>query len=168
MSWRPARTLRMADRTRLTDLVGRYAEALDRRDVPSLMACFVATGQFEIAGPDGGLVLLTGRPEIEEYMRTRFFSGPDALLAPDVRSTHLMGHPLVTIDRSGAHVRTKAVIYLASERVGVRVRGVEYTDSCVRTRAGWLFAHRRHELQWSGEMPLTALRQAPGTQAPAR
>jgi ketosteroid isomerase-like protein len=137
----------LRDRACLIDLVSRYALAVDDRDVPAIAACFTDDAHVEF---DGGAEVVDGRAEL-----TAFFES--ALQRPMMGtvgvSTHLMSNVLVTVDGDRAHVETQAVAYLASaERDTIVVRGLRYSDDCVRRGDGWLVQHRVHRSLWQGEL----------------
>ena len=136
-----------AARSELTELINRYADIFDSRDLSGLADCFAPTGRLEIVRPEGNVVLV-GPEKIAAYSDANFFTGPDALLGPDVTSTHLMGTVRITLDSDHARVRTAAVIFL-SEASRLRIRGVDYTERCVLLDGRWLFEHRQHRLRWA-------------------
>ncbi len=138
----------LLDREALTALVARYAHAVDSRDVPAVVACFTDDTHVEF---DGGTEVVDGRDAL-----FRFFE--DALVQPRMGttgvSTHLMSNILVTTMGDAAHIETQAVAFLASdERATVVVRGLRYSDDCVRGDDGWLIRHRIHRSLWQAEAP---------------
>ncbi len=138
----------LLDRQALTTLISRYAQAVDARDVTAIVACFTDDTHVEF---DGGRQAVDGREAV-----ARFFEG--ALVTPQMgrtgASTHLMSNVVATIDGDTAHVETQAVAYLASDdRDTVIMRGLRYSDDCVRRGDGWLIKRRVHRSLWQSEAP---------------
>jgi len=150
---------RSDDRQQLLDLVSRYAQAVDRRDLDGLLDCFMPDARLTFVSTGAVLV---GHDAIRQF----FSEGFDGLMAPATSaSTHLMTNTLVTFAESGdeASMETTAVSYFATEtRAEVGVRGLTYSDRCVRGEDGWRFQERTHALHWEGGMPGGVRRQEPG------
>jgi uncharacterized protein (TIGR02246 family) len=135
------------DRAELVDLVRRYAQAVDGRDVAAIADCFTSDAHVEF---DGGVEVVDGRDAIEGFFQDALHR---PLMGASGASTHLMSNILVTVDGDRAHVETQAVAYLASdERATITVRGLRYSDDCIRSDGGWLVRHRVHQSIWQGEM----------------
>ena len=139
---------KVLDRQELTTLISRYAHAVDARDVAETVACFTDDTHVEF---DGGVEVVDGRDAL-----ARFFDG--AFVSPRMGrtgvSTHLMSNVIVTVAGDTAHVETQAVAYHASDdRETVIVRGLRYSDDCVRSRDGWLIGRRVHTSIWQYEAP---------------
>jgi hypothetical protein len=144
------------DRAELLDLIARYAHAVDRRDVPAVVECFASGGRLEFAST---ATVLHGHAEITDFYE-RAFAG--TVLGGAAASTHLMSNTVITAPAGDVTVTTEAIAYLATSAVvdhadsatsRVLVRGLTYTDRCVRERDRWVFAERVHRLHWQGEMP---------------
>src|SRR3954452_9926016 len=144
------------DRFALLELVARYAHAVDSRDVDAIVACFASDARLEFASTANAF---TGHAAIAEFYDGAFAS---PRLGDGATSTHMMANTLITDSEGGADVVTSAVAYLATSAVvdhtdritgRVLVRGITYTDRCVRAGERWVFAERVHRLQWQGEMP---------------
>jgi ketosteroid isomerase-like protein len=138
----------MADRQAIASLIATYAHAVDARDVRRIVSCFTSDTHVEF---DNGAEVVDGRDDL-----TRFFER--ALVAPRMGragvSTHQMSDLLIDLDDDAAHVETQAVAYLASAaRTTVVVRGLRYSDDCVRHGDRWLIARRSHRSLWQAEMP---------------
>ncbi len=136
------------DRQELATLISRYAHAVDARDVAGTVACFTDDAHVEF---DGGVEVVDGRDAL-----ARFFEG--AFTSPRMGrtgvSTHLMSNVIVTVTGDTAHVETQAVAYHASDdRDTVIVRGLRYSDDCVRRNDGWLIGRRVHRSIWQSEAP---------------
>jgi len=150
---------RSDDRQQLLDLVSRYAQAVDRRDLDGLLDCFTPDARLTFVSTGAVLV---GHDAIRQF----FSEGFSGLMAPATSaSTHLMTNTLVTFAESGdeASMETTAVSYFATEtRAEVGVRGLTYSDRCVRSAGGWKFQERTHALHWEAAMPGGVRRQEPG------
>jgi ketosteroid isomerase-like protein len=138
-----------ADASAVTELQYRYARAVDGRDVDGIVACF--TDDAVVAFNDGEVVT-SGAAQLRDFFQDAF---QGVLLGADGASTHLMGNVLVTVDGDVAASETQAVAYLASDaRPEVVVRGLRYTDTCVRgDDGGWRIRYRTHAAIWQAEMP---------------
>ena len=142
--------LGVADRLDLLDLVGRYAHAVDQRDVDAVTELFAIDARLEFVSTGSVHV---GRDAIAEFFRGAFTR---PALAAATASTHLMTNTVIEqgADGATAHLETSAVAYLATaDPGGVIARGLTYTDRCTRTAAGWRLAERIHRLRWQATMP---------------
>ena len=138
----------VADRAELIDLVSRYAAAVDRRDIEQVVACFTDDAHVEF---DGGAEVVDGRPALEAFFEAAFRR---PRMGTTGASTHLMSNVLVDVDGDLAHAETQAVAYLASDsRQTVIVRGLRYSDDCVRGDDGWRVRRRVHRALWQAEIP---------------
>lgn len=141
------------DHRQLIDLVHRYAHAVDSRSVADIVALFAEDGRLEFASTG----VVADRPSgITEFFDAVFVS---PLLGGDASaSTHLMTNSVVTAgtETGTASIVTSAVAYLATGAAAdgqVVIRGLTYTDRCVRQDGRWLIAHRIHRLHWQSTMP---------------
>jgi uncharacterized protein (TIGR02246 family) len=149
------------DRAAVTDLVYRYAHAVDARDVEGIVSCFADDARVAF---NGGERVAEGRAALREFF-VAAFEGP--LLGQRGASTHVMGNVLVTVDGDIAHSEAHAVAYLASDaRPEVVVRGLTYSDDCVRDGGSWLIRERTHAAVWQAAMPRQATSPALGEPAP--
>ena len=138
----------LLDSAALNALVSRYAHAVDARDIAGTVACFTEDSHVEF---DGGTTVIDGRENLARFFETAF-RGP--LMGGSGASTHLMTDVIVEVTGDAAHIETQAVAYLASdERDTVLVRGLRYTDDCVRSDGGWLIGRRTHRAIWQAEAP---------------
>jgi ketosteroid isomerase-like protein len=138
----------LRDRAVLTDVISRYAHAVDNRDVPGIVACFTADAHIEFGG---GADVAAGRQAIARFFEDALFR---PMMGANGASTHLMTDVLVSVDGDTAHVETQAVAYLAAEgRDTVIVRGLRYSDDCIRDGEGWLIDRRMHRAIWQYEAP---------------
>ena len=136
------------DRQELTALISRYAHAVDGREVAETVACFADDTHVEF---DGGAEVVEGRDALARFFEGAFTS---QRMGRTGVSTHLMSNVVVTVTGDTAHVETQAVAYHASDdRDTVIVRGLRYSDDCVRQGDGWLIARRVHRSIWQSEAP---------------
>jgi uncharacterized protein (TIGR02246 family) len=137
-----------SDRNQLLDLIARYAQAVDDRDVDRLVACFSPDATLE---QNGGANAVQGRAAITNYFTDAFANRP--ALAGGA-STHLLGNVLVTIDGDAASIETQAIACLAAPgRETVTLRGLRYSDRCVRSGGAWTIQRRAHRALWQCEAP---------------
>jgi ketosteroid isomerase-like protein len=151
------------DRAAITDLIYRYAHALDRRALDGIVDCFTEDLHVEF---NGGEQVVRTSAGLRQFFEDAFQS---PLLGQQGVSTHLMGNVLITFDPADAdvaHVETQAVAYLASDgRDVIIVRGLLYGDDCVRTASGWRIRGRVHTAVWESEMPRVSV--SPALSAPS-
>jgi ketosteroid isomerase-like protein len=119
----------LAHRTDTTDLISRYAHAVDRGDASATVECFTADALVQY---EGGQIRLEGH---EEPMR--FYA--DTLTSP---STHLISNTLVEL--SGDEARTLSSALACVTRGFVTVRGLTYETRCLRRDESWQIAHLLH------------------------
>lgn len=140
----------LTDRAALLDLVHRYAVTIDGRDLDGLADCFAEDAIADYAGG----TRLEGRAAIRAFMDGAFRDG----IGMDTPSTHLMTNTLVDLDGDEAGLRTTAIAVLTNRPGKVIVRGLRYTDRCVRDGGGaWRFRHRRHEADWEFDADAAAI-----------
>ena len=115
------------DRAQITEVLDRYAEALDLRRWELLETVFAPEIAF-----DSGEWMVRGRPEVIAQIRTYLDGcGP---------TQHLLGNYRVALDgdraRSRVYVRA---FHACRDRSDPRVyeMGGEYADELLRTPAGW-------------------------------
>jgi 3-phenylpropionate/cinnamic acid dioxygenase small subunit len=125
----------VADRLAISDLIARYAAAIDDRDLDALDLLFTADARIDFStfnGPIGDL------PTIKEFLSTS--------LELFTRSQHMMGLPLITIAGDTAQARTSCNNPMISTRpdgtTSVWLIGLWYDDVLVRTAEGWRFSVR--------------------------
>jgi ketosteroid isomerase-like protein len=126
------------DRVAIADLLARYADAVDRRDLDALDAVFTADATIDFSAFGGS----TG-----DLAATKQFLAES--LGIFRRTQHMMGLPLVTVDGDRATARTTChnpmLIDNADGTTSVWLIGLWYDDDLVRTADGWRISHRRQE-----------------------
>lgn len=148
---------RLADRIALRELVERYAQAVDQRDIDTVVNLFT----------EDGVLLSHLMPGTEETPLER--RGHDQLrrsmelgLARYTSTTHVIATQVVDLagdDASGTTTCLAHHVY-AGDESGERllVMAICYRDRYRRQHGSWRFAERRLELQWSDDRPLTGRR----------
>ena len=132
----------VVDRLNISDLIARYAVAVDSRDYDALDSLFTDDARIDFTafgGPDGSPA------EIKDFLA--------ANLGIFSRTQHMMGLPVITLDGDQATARTPCnnpmVVTDADGSTKVWLIGLWYDDSLVRTPDGWRFSARRQERCYS-------------------
>ena len=134
----------LTDRLAVQDVLIRYATALDTRDWQLLRTCFVpdVVGVYETLGE------VRGYEALERMCR--------GVLEPLAATQHQITNPVITINEDEA----SSTCYLQSTHVRDEPGGDNwvvagtYTDSWVRTDAGWRIVRRSLRRIWtSGRLP---------------
>lgn len=135
--------LTVDDRIELSDLVARYAVAVDNRDFDALHAVFVRDATL-----DTGRSTRSGFDEIVEAMQ--------GLLRYEA-TAHVLGQHLVEATGTGA----SGLVYCTAhhltdhgEHRTDKVMHIRYHDVYVRTDHGWRMTARRLEVAWTDEQPV--------------
>jgi hypothetical protein len=126
------------DRVAIADLLARYADAVDRRDLDALDDVFTPDATIDFSAFGGS----TG--DLGETKR--FLTDSLALFR---RTQHMMGLPLISVTGDEASARTAChnpmLIDNADGTTSVWLIGLWYDDALVRTRDGWRIRHRRQD-----------------------
>jgi uncharacterized protein (TIGR02246 family) len=133
------------DRTEITELLARYAVALDRRQFEAVGELFTEDGQATYSGNR----LDPGRAAIVAYLQP---------LAEVPMTQHMIGIPTITLDGATATATSYAIVTFVrhpepGEGHHAVHRGLSYDDRLVRTADGWKFAERFHQALWSTTGP---------------
>ena len=138
-----------SEQTDLTQLLFRYAEAMDRRDIEGVLACFTADAETSW---HGGSTIINGHRALREFLEHAF---SDAVLGRNRPSHHLMSNVLITaLDSGRAEVETTALACLTHRDGFVVVRGLHYSDVCLHDpSSGWRIARRAHRCDWEFDAP---------------
>jgi ketosteroid isomerase-like protein len=135
------------DRLDITDLVYRYAQGVDDRDIDAVLAC---VSPDAILSLNNGETVLHGRKDLRNYLVESFKDG--GVLSADVASTHLMVNVIVNVTGDRAHAETTAVTYRAGDGM-VITRGIRYTDECAKIAGRWVISRRTHRARWQSQAP---------------
>jgi uncharacterized protein (TIGR02246 family) len=132
------------DRAEITELLARYAIALDRRELDAVGELFTEDGQATYSGNR----LDPGRAAIVAYLQP---------LVDVPMTQHMIGLPSITVDGDTATATSYAIVTFVrdAEAGGHEAvhRGLSYDDRLVRTPEGWRFAERFHQPLWSTTGP---------------
>ena len=134
----------LRDRLEITELLGRYANALDERDWRRLASCFTD----DAVGDYGGIGHFEGFAAIETLCRNT--------LEPLDASQHLVGS--IEIELSGDGARARCAFQAQHTKRGCEggdnyVLGGSYRDELVRTLDGWRIRRRELRVSWSEGNP---------------
>lgn len=133
------------DRLALRDLAARYAQAVDRRDLALVRACFTPDCRYDGALGRGTIdVALTALGDTMRRYRATF---------------HLVATQGIDLGADVADVDTYGIAHhvLPGPAPRHRTVGVRYLDTCRRTPDGWRIAARtvRHLWERDGVVPLS-------------
>ena len=130
----------------VTDVLTRYATAIDRRDWALLRSCFTE----DLDADYGPIGTWRGPDEITDWMRRAH--------EPCGHTLHRITNVTVTPHDGGVTARSyvDALVMLAGNRSGTRGVGV-YDDELVATDDGWRIARRRFTLVALQLIPETEL-----------
>jgi hypothetical protein len=128
----------ISDRLEILDLLARYSDAIDRRDLDALDAFFTADAVVdytEFGGPRGSL------PEIKAFLA--------GVLPLHAGHYHLVGSTIIDLDGDRAVVRSIChnPMILDDPAGGRRLYlcGLWYRDHMVRAGTGWRISERYEE-----------------------
>ena len=142
----------IADRLALRALVERYAQAVDSRDLDTVVALFVEDARLLShlqPGTEVTPLACHGRTELRRALELG--------LAQYRATTHIIGGQTVDVEGAQGRGETWCMahhLYDSKER-GPRmlVMAIRYEDSYVRRHDSWLFAERRLRLDWREDRP---------------
>jgi 3-phenylpropionate/cinnamic acid dioxygenase small subunit len=144
----PAMT-RLDDRAEITELMHRYAWAIDELDLDVFADVFTADAHLDYSSNPGGVS--GGLAEVAEWLR--------ASLAYFVVRQHSMANTLIHFVDDD-HARAKTMVH---NPMGARTRagrphmftiGARYDDELIRTPAGWRISQRVETLLFlDGTLP---------------
>jgi 3-phenylpropionate/cinnamic acid dioxygenase small subunit len=128
----PTTSVDLATQHAVSDVLIRYAAAIDQRDWPLLESCFVA----DVVADYGDIGAWTSAKDITAFM--------EATHAPCGHTLHSISNITVQMTAGGATARSyvNAIIMLGDNRTGVRAAGW-YDDELVEGEAGWQITRRR-------------------------
>jgi uncharacterized protein (TIGR02246 family) len=132
------------DRAEITELLARYAIALDRREFDAVGELFTDDAQATYSGTR----LEPGRAAIVAYLQP---------LVEVPMTQHVIGLPSITLAGDTATATSYAVVTFVRATEGgdheAVHRGLSYDDTLVRTTGGWRFEERFHQALWSTVEP---------------
>ncbi|MFE3026252.1 nuclear transport factor 2 family protein [Nocardia tengchongensis] len=152
--------LTIHDRIALQDLVHRYAEAIDERDIPRAAALFTGDGVLELPNPPASLDPVVSHTGIDAVtaallavaaVPVTFHATVGAVFDPGPTAATAVGRVTCT-----AHHLTRR----HGKDVDL-VWHIIYRDLYRSTSAGWLFARRRLHVAFIESRSVAAMR-APG------
>jgi hypothetical protein len=134
----------LADRAAISDVLVRYAEGLDRRDLAAVRSCFADDVRAEY----GGVELAPGVDALIEHV---------SVIDTFASSMHMLGNFRVDVVGDEASSTCRCVAYVLRETdAGLRLfmRGLTYEDAWRRGPDGFRITRRRHVPEWSVEVPV--------------
>jgi hypothetical protein len=145
-----ASPLTVADRIELTDLVARYAVAVDSRDFASLRDIFVPECTL-----DTGRAVRDGIDAVLEAMQGLLrYEATSHVIGQQVVNQRVVGESDDGVD--GLVYCTAHHLTDHGDHRTDKVMHIRYHDRYTRTDAGWRIAARRLELVWSDETSVGA------------
>jgi ketosteroid isomerase-like protein len=131
---------RLIDEAEIKALALGYAQAADRRDAAALMALFSDDGTI------GGLgVAVRGMDQIAKI--------PSRLTQRFDQTYHTVFNHLITVSGDAAEGEVYSTAHHLKRqddgRTSDYIMVITYRDRYVRQAAGWRFAHRQLEMQWT-------------------
>ncbi len=134
----------LRDRAAIQELLAVYAQAVDRRDLRAVEACFTADARYRGSLGEGGIRLVV--EALSERM-SRYSS-----------TMHLLGSQTIAVSGDTARSEAYAIVYhrLRSESEhGDFVAGIRYIDVLVRRGDCWLIDERQTASEWQRYDPVT-------------
>jgi 3-phenylpropionate/cinnamic acid dioxygenase small subunit len=133
----------LVDRAAVTDVLVRYARALDARDLEAVATCFTSDAAYDGSLATGSIaVALAALAEtIGRYERT----------------LHLLGTPAIEIDGDRARADTPCVAFQRLvDAAGPHdlTIAVRYVDELRRDVDGWRICSRRVRIEWRRSEPV--------------
>ena len=133
----------LLDKSSITELLTRYLRAIDRGDIETLRACYLAGATEE----HGGLYAGPAQGYVDSIQ--------DALRNPRSVATHTLSNVLIDVEQDHARsehyvlalTRVKASGVVADHLVASRI-----IDDLQRTADGWRIARRRLRFDWSQKL----------------
>jgi ketosteroid isomerase-like protein len=136
---------RLVDEAALKSLAYRYAAAVDRRDYDAFAGVFTEDGVLDAPGAS-----YRGHEAVRGLLRT--------LSHRFLKTHHAVLNQLYVISESDARGETYCIARHLSSAPGKNLMCYEmtirYQDHCVRSAAGWRFAHRVLNVDWTRIYPV--------------
>lgn len=143
MTDRETRLAELLDKQALTELVYRYARAVDRKDLDRLGRLYHRDAHHDHGG------LFAGTPqEFVDWLKASM---------GDVETQHLIANALFVVegDRARGEIYTVNFHHMPGQASNY-IAGGRYLDDYVRHEGRWLFARRLRVIDWSEERPAQA------------
>ena len=125
-----------SDHELISDVLVRYATAIDTKDWPLFRTCFTD----DVNADYGEIGMWRGIDEITEYMTTAHARMP--------RTNHMMSNFAIEVDGDHASATSYVhVVLVIAEDPVMWIDGVgQYADKLVRTDAGWRIRDRKYSM----------------------
>lgn len=133
----------LCDRVAIQELLATYAQAVDRRDLGAVEACFTPHARYRGSLGEGGIRVVL-----------------DALgqrMARYASTMHLLGSQTISIEADTARSEAYAIVYhrlRSDEEHGDFVAGIRYVDLLVRQGDSWLIDERQTAIEWQRYDPV--------------
>jgi ketosteroid isomerase-like protein len=137
----------LAARLDVTDLIFRYGQAVDDRDLEAVVRCFSTDVQ---AFYNSGAFVMEGIETVRSFFAHQF---TEEGIGPNNPTTHAMTNVIVEVTGERTHVETTALITLTKPEGIIVTRGVHYSDDCVKVEGRWVIRRRVHRPDWQMETP---------------
>jgi ketosteroid isomerase-like protein len=124
----------LLDRVAIQDVLLRYAQGVDRRDLAQVASCFT---------PDAAYAGALGTGSIGDALAQLA-----AVLPKYVRTLHFLGNHSITIAGDTARSETYALAHHLLPDGRQRVVAIRYLDDLVRGPDGWQIARRNVAREW--------------------
>jgi ketosteroid isomerase-like protein len=135
------------DRLEITDVIFRYGQAVDDRDLEGVVSCFSTDIR---ACYNSGAFVMEGIETVRRFFAQQF---TEAGIGQNNPTTHAMTNVIVQVAGERAHVETTALITLTKPEGIIVTRGVHYSDDCVKIQGRWVIQRRVHRPDWQMETP---------------
>ena len=140
-----------AELRELSELVERYAQAVDHADAAAVAELFAVDGElvlFMDPGKDKPTGHLRGRDQITDSV---------ARIGRYVATHHTISSHTAAVDGTMASGETMCTAHHVSDDGGARrdhVLYIRYVDTFVRATEGWQFRQREVRVQWASTLPV--------------
>jgi ketosteroid isomerase-like protein len=123
------------ERIRITELISRYAQALDAGDVEGVLECMKDGVSLSY---NGGQLRVEGKSDARKFF-TEALSGP---------STHLLGNYLLERDGDALRASCSGIAFVTRHTGKVTVRGLLYTFICRPEKCDFRIESLEHRANW--------------------
>lgn len=123
------------DRTRVIELISRYAHALDAGDVEAVLGCMTDDVALSY---NGGELRVEGKSKARQFFAA-------ALTGP---STHLLGNYLLERQGSAIRASSSGIAFVTRHAGTVTVRGLLYRFTCLPDKREFRIESLQHRANW--------------------